>query len=124
MAPPPDEHRRFKIEGSAIALRALADAIERALQDAPGATSRFGPRRASTRSFPVDVRVSGRSEGLRLLIDDRADWDTLAEGWAEAKHCTNCDKLVALLFEEEYIESHSDSGVLCSHCYGLAHDDQ
>ncbi|SRR6266849_2138104 len=108
------------IEGNATALRGLAAAINRALRRASDATPDPTRVRATTRSIAIEVEVSGSSKGLALLIGSRDDWQLLAEGWAESRRCKNCDTLVALLFEEHYIQSHTGDGVICCECERMA----
>ena len=108
------------IEGNATALRGLATAINRALRSSSDARPDQTSARATTRSIAIEMRVSRSSKGLALLIGNRDDWQLLAEGWAESKRCRNCDTLVALLFEEHYIQSPTGDGVICCECERMA----
>ena len=109
--------RKFRLEGTAPALRQLAKAISNALAtDKKNSTEPVGEATSDGLSIQVTVRSSGRS--LRVLIDGRDEAAELLEGWAENSRCVQCSTPVALLFEENYLESLTDDGPVCANCLG------
>ena len=115
--------REFKVEGSPSALRHLAQTINAALKGAARGTHRRRVMRATKNATAVEVRVLDDSLPLRPAIDECDDFAELARGWAGRKRCRLCEKLVALLFDDAYIESTvADGAVVCVDCTVAAND--
>jgi hypothetical protein len=117
MAKRRSESRKFRLEGTGPALRALSKAISNAVAThRKNSTEMVGQATLEGLSIQVRVRTSGRA--LRVLIDSRDDAAELLEGWAENSRCVKCSTPVALLFEDNYLESASDDGPVCANCMG------
>jgi hypothetical protein len=108
----------FKIEGSRAALLQLAKLIgdtvgkgDESSSDPVAFAGRIGGRM-------VEVRLRPEERSVRNIIENRQDAVELLEGWAENKKCVSCGTPVALLFEEEYLESPSADGPICTQCFG------
>ena len=107
--------RNFKLEGSAGALRRLAETIQDALSQ-DQTTPEPVVARGSLGLLEIEVTVKGSKSVLAVRPDSRDEAAMLLEGWAENVKCANCEIPVALLFEEEYFESTSGKGALCADC--------
>jgi hypothetical protein len=105
----------FRIEGKREALSSLASLILELLKEAETSPSPIKTRGTTQAGLLIEVAISEFDE-LRAAIEVRDDGADLLEGWAEPKHCVKCDELVALLFEDEYIESVEQDGMLCLRC--------
>jgi hypothetical protein len=105
----------FRIEGKREALSSLASLISELLKKAETSPSPMKTRDTTQTGLLIEVAISEFDE-LRTSIEVRDDGADLLEGWAEPKRCVKCDQLVALLFEEEYIESVEHDGMLCLGC--------
>jgi len=80
--------------------------------------------RAIENDIAVEVRVLSNGLPLRPAIDECDDFAELAHGWAERKRCRVCQKLVALLFDDAYLESTvADGEVACVDCTAAANDE-
>ena len=116
--------RDFKVEGSPRALRHLAETINVALARPDVGADTPRKVRATKNGIAVEVRVLGDGLPLRPAIDECDDFAELARGWAERKRCRLCEKLVALLFDDAYIESTvADGAVVCVDCTVAANDE-
>jgi len=105
----------FRIEGKREALSSLASLISELLKEAETSPSPMKTQGTTPEGLLIEVTIS-RFDELRASIEDRDDGAHLLEGWAEPKRCVECNELVALLFEEEYIESVEQDGMLCLRC--------
>jgi hypothetical protein len=108
----------FKIEGNRATLLQLAKLIGDTVAKDDGSSSdpvaiagRIGGRM-------VEVRLRPDERTVRNVIESRNDAAELLEGWAENKKCVSCGTPIALLFEEEYLESPSADGPICTQCFG------
>jgi hypothetical protein len=116
--------REFKVEGSPSALRHLAQTINAALRGLDRGADDQKVVRATKNDIAVEVRVLGDGLPLRPAIDECDDFAQLAQGWAERKRCRLCQKLVALLFDDAYLESAvADGEVACVDCWATANDE-
>ncbi len=101
---------RFYIRGSDVALRRLSATIEEALNLVTlPAQMKFGALEIS-----VAVRDEKRFE---LRADDRESVAAAGQGLAEVKRCVECDDIVALLFDDAYLQHDKDGNVICCDCW-------
>jgi hypothetical protein len=114
----------FKIEGNRAALLQLAQLISDTVAKGDGSSSdpiavagRIGGRM-------IEVRLRQEERTVRNVINSRQDAAELLEGWAENKKCVSCGTPVALLFEQEYLESPSADGPICAQCFGDSLDSE
>ena len=56
------------------------------------------------------------------MIDSIDDAVRTVSGWAEPKRCVECTELVALLFDDAYLETRNGKGVICCECYRRIED--
>jgi hypothetical protein len=120
MSSPP---RKFRIEGSGRMLAALAQAIELALQAARATPSRRGAGAAAYESIAIEVEAMTYDQNdLRYVITSLDDAASIIAGWAEAKRCDECEELIALLFDDAYLETRNGEGVICCDCYRRIED--
>jgi|SRR5579872_1383248 len=115
MATRPKQKRNFKVEGSSAELRCLMETIQDALKRSQKASEEVVARGSLG---PLEIEVTVRNPKAPLVVrpGSRDEAATLLEGWAENVTCANCEIPVALLFEEEYLESSSGKGALCADC--------
>ena len=115
--------RKFRIEGSGRMLAALAQAIELALRAARAKPSRRGAGTAAHGSIAIEVEATNYDhDNLRYVITSLDDAASTIAGWAEAKRCDECEELVALLFDDAYLETRNGEGVICCECYRRIED--
>jgi hypothetical protein len=118
MSPPDKAPRKFRIEGSGRMLVALAQAIELALQAARATPSRRGAGTTAHGSIAIEVEAMNYDrDDLRYVITSLDDATSTIAGWAEAKRCDECEELVALLFDDAYLETRDGEGIICCECY-------
>ena len=117
--------RKFKIEGSGQTLEALAQAIELALRAARTTPDRTGVGSVSRGPLTIEVEaIDSEPNRLRYVIASIDDAVNTVAGWAEAKRCIECEQPVALLFDDAYLESSEDDGVICCECYRRMEGDE
>jgi len=56
---------------------------------------------------------------MPTCIDEAAE---VIAGWAEKKRCDECKELVALLFDDAYLETRDGRGIICCECYRRIED--
>ena len=120
--PRPVRARTFRIEGEGRMLEALARAINLALDAARATPYRKGSGSVATDDLTIEVEALAGGKKLRYMpthIDDAAEVIT---GWAEKKRCDECQELVALLFDDAYLETRDGDGVICCECYRRIED--
>jgi hypothetical protein len=118
MASNKSDPRTFRIEGSGMMLNALAEAIERSLRRAGSTPDRTGS--AKVIQGPVTIEVTATNYDrydLKYSISNIEDAVRTVSGWAEPKRCDDCDKPVALLFDDAYLETPDGDGVVCCRCW-------
>ena len=99
-------------------LDALAKAIEHALQAARATPDRTGVGSATRGPVTIEVEATNYDhDDLRYVITSIDDAVRTIAGWAEAKRCDECEELVALLFDDAYLETRDGEGVICCECY-------
>ena len=109
------ETRTFKVEGSPAELRCLMETLQDALKRTQKG-SQVKIAHGNLGPLEVEVTVRNRNTPLAVRPGSRDQAASLLEGWAENVKCANCEIPVALLFEEEYLESSSGRGALCADC--------
>ena len=114
--------RKFRIEGSGRMLEELAKAIERALQAARATPYRTGEGTVAHGAFEIEVEANSDPDNLKYVITSLDDAASTIAGWAEAKRCDECEELVALLFDDAYLETRNGEGVICCGCYRRIED--
>jgi len=115
--------RKFRIEGSGRMLEALAQAIELALRAARATPDRRGAGSVAHGSSAIEVEATNYyHDDLRYVITSIDDAVRTIAGWAEAKRCDECEELVALLFDDAYLETRDGEGVICCECYRRIED--
>jgi hypothetical protein len=115
--------RKFRIEGSSRMLQALAQAIELALRAARKTPDRRGAGTIANGPITIEVEATNYDQDrLRYVIDSIDDAVNTIAGWAEPKRCTECEKPVALLFDDAYLETRNGEGVICCQCYRRIED--
>jgi hypothetical protein len=123
MASEPSTPRSFKLEGNAAGLRCLMETIDAALrrteQDSQPAVAE-----RKVGQLDIEVRVSDAAVVLSVRPSSREEAAIMLEGWAENVKCANCEIPVALLFEEEYLESSTGRGAVCASCMEEELDDE
>lgn len=117
-----NDSRKFKIEGSGRMLEALAQAIELALRTARATPYRTGAGSVVHGSVTIEVEATDDPDDLRYLITSIEDAARTIEGWAEPKRCVECEELVALLFDDAYLETLDGDGVICCQCHRRIED--
>ncbi len=117
MSSPDKAPRKFRIEGSGRMLEELAEAIERALQAARATPYRTGEGSIVRGAFEIEVEANSGLDNLKYVITSLDDAASTIAGWAEAKRCDECEELVALLFDDAYLETRNGEGVICCECY-------
>ena len=115
MATTPQQKRTFKLEGNPAELRFLAATIDDALKRSQN-TSHEPVARGNLGLLEIEVTVRNPDTPLAVRPSSRDEAATLLEGWAENVKCAKCEIPVALLFEEEYLESSAGRGALCADC--------
>ena len=115
MAATTQQTRKFEVEGSPAELRCLMEALQDALKRTPKG-SQVIIARGNLGLLEIEVSVRSGNTPLAVRPGSRAEAASLLEGWAENVKCANCEIPVALLFEEEYLESSSGRGALCADC--------
>jgi hypothetical protein len=116
------DSRKFRIEGSGQMLAALAQAIDLALRAARGTPYRAGAASVIHDSFTIEVEATSERDDLRYVITSIEDAARTIVGWAEQKRCDECEQLVALLFDDAYLETRDGDGVICCECYRRIED--
>jgi hypothetical protein len=115
MANGEDIAQNFKLEGTREGLRHLVETINQALQ-----SDQRGEEKATAQAtlgpLNIEVRVLEAAGVLAVRPGTRDEAAMLLEGWAENVRCANCEIPVALLFEEEYLESSTGRGAVCARC--------
>ena len=114
--------RKFRIEGSGQMLVALAQAIDLALNAARATPYRAGAASLVRDSFTIEVEATSDRDDLRYVITSVDDAARTITGWAEKKRCEECQQLVALLFDDAYLETLDGDGVICCECYRRIED--
>jgi hypothetical protein len=114
--------RKFRIEGSGQMLAALAQAIDLALTAARATPYRVGAASVVQDSFTIEVESTSDRDSLRYVITSIDDAARTIVGWAEQKRCDECEQLVALLFDDAYLETRDGNGVICCECYRRIED--
>jgi hypothetical protein len=110
--------RKFRIEGSGQMLEALAQAIELAVGAARTTPDRKGAGSVARGTLTIEVDATNYDhDDLRYVITSNDDAVSTIAGWAEAKHCDECEQPVALLFDDAYLETRNCEGVICCECY-------
>lgn len=117
-----DSDKKFRIEGSGAMLQALAQAIELALQSARKTPYRRGAGSVTHGATTIEVGATVTHDELKYMISSIDDAAATLDGWAEKKRCDECNKLVALLFDDAYLETDDGDGVVCCECYNLDED--
>jgi formylmethanofuran dehydrogenase subunit E len=98
-------------------LGALAQAIELALRAARATPSRRGAGAAAHGSLAIEVEAMNNDhDDLRYVITSLDDAANTIAGWAESKRCDECEELMALLFDDAYLETRDGEGICCE-CY-------
>ncbi|MGH8679340.1 MAG: hypothetical protein ACREUQ_13450 [Burkholderiales bacterium] len=113
---------RFEIEGSGLALQQLSDALKMALNQARRDPYRRGSVHTKSGELEVAVAVS-EGETLNLRAHDRES-AVLSAGFAEVKKCFECRDIVALLFDDAYLEQDNQGNVICCQCWRKHYDDE
>jgi len=104
-------------------LEALAQAIELALRAARSTPQRRGAGSIAQGSVAIEVEATNYDhDDLRYVITSVDDAVSTIAGWAEAKRCDECEDLVALLFDDAYLETRKGEGVICCQCYRRIED--
>jgi len=116
------DSRKFRIEGSGKMLTALAQAIDLALKAARATPYRVGAASVVQDSVIVEVEATSDRDALRYVITSIDDAARTIVGWAEQKRCDECEQLVALLFDDPYLETRDGEGVICCECYRRIED--
>ena len=114
--------KKFRIEGSGRMLEALAQAIELALRVARATPYRTGGGSVAHGSLTIEVEATDGPDNLRYVISSIEDAGDTIAGWAERKRCVECEELVALLFDDAYLETGDGEGVICCECYRRIED--
>jgi formylmethanofuran dehydrogenase subunit E len=114
--------RKFRIEGSGRMLEKLAEAIERALRAARATPYRTGEGSVAHGALEIEVEANSDPDNLNYVITSIDDAGRTIAGWAEAKRCDECKELVALLFDDAYLETRNGEGVICCECYRRIED--
>jgi len=109
--------RKFKIEGSRRMLEVLAQAIKQALEATRTTPDEIVRGSAASGTFEIEVEANSRPANLKYVINSIDDAVSTVSGWAEPKRCIECEKPVALLFDDAYLESSDGDGVICCECY-------
>ena len=117
MSSPDKAPRKFRIEGSGRMLEELAEAIERALQAARATPYRTGEGSIVHGAFEIEVEANSGLDNLKYVITSLDDAASTIAGWADAKRCDEFEELVALLFDDAYLETRNGEGVICCECY-------
>jgi hypothetical protein len=113
---------KFRIEGSGPMLEALARAIELALRAARATPYRTGTGSVAHDLLTIEVEASPNHNELMYVITSVDDAVKAIEGWADEKRCDECKELVALLFDDAYLETRDGNGVICCECYRRIED--
>jgi hypothetical protein len=108
----------FKIEGNSAALLQLAELIAKTIESTAEQPSARIVKAARIGGRIVEVHLKPEARTVRNAIESREDAVQLLDGWAENKSCVRCAKPVALLFEEEYIQSSLEDAPVCARCAG------
>ncbi len=114
--------RKFRIEGTGQMLEALAQAINLALKEARATPYRTGSGSVATDDLTIEVEALAGGEKLRYMPTDIDEAAEVITGWAEKKRCDECQELVALLFDDAYLETRDGEGVICCECYRRIED--
>lgn len=122
MASNTEANRKFRIEGSGAMLEALARAIELALQSARKAPYRRGAGSVTRGATTIEVGAIAAHDELKYMISSLDDAAATLDGWAEKKRCDECNKLVAMFFNDAYLETDDGDGVICCECYNRTED--
>jgi hypothetical protein len=109
--------RKFRIEGSGAMLEALRQAISVALRQARATPHRTGAGRTMANGVGIEVAATTTHDDLKYVITSIDDAVSTIAGWAEVKRCTECGELVALLFDDAYLETADENGVICCDCF-------
>ena len=117
-----EANRKFRIEGSGAMLEALARAIELALRSARKTPYRRGAGSVTRGAIAIEVETIAAHDELKYVISSIDDAATTLDGWAEKKRCDECNKLVAMLFDDAYLETDDGDGVVCCGCYNRDED--
>jgi len=112
----------FKIEGDSAALSQLAELIAKTIESTTERPSDRIVKTARIGGRVVEVHFKPEARTVRNAIESREDAVQLLDGWAENKSCVSCARPVALLFEEEYIQSSLEDAPVCSRCASNALD--
>ena len=117
-----NDSRKFRIEGSGRMLEALAQAIDLALRAARATPYRTRDGSVVHGPSTIEVAVTNDRDDLKYVITSIDDAVSTIAGWAEAKRCDECEELVALLFDDAYLETRDGNGVICCECYRRIED--
>jgi hypothetical protein len=103
-------------------LAALAQAIDLALRAARATPYHAGAVSVVHDSFTIEAEATSDRDDLRYVITSIDDAARTIAGWAEKKRCDECEQLVALLFDDAYLETRDGDGVICCECYRRKED--
>jgi hypothetical protein len=91
-------------------------------------SSTHNPDRTGTVSVsrdPLTIEVEAtnyNSDHLKYVVASIEDAVSTIAGWAETKRCIECEQPVALLFDDAYLETQNDEGVIRCECYRRTED--
>ncbi len=117
-----NDSRKFRIEGSDRMLAALAQAIDLAVQASRATPYGTGAGTIGHGSLTIEVNVTTDTDDLRYLTSSSDDAVRATAGWAAQTRCDECEELVALLFDDAYLETRDGKGVICCECYRRIED--
>jgi len=99
-------------------LKALAEAIAQTLRRAGSTPDRAGSIRVVRGPVTIEVTATNHDRyDLKYAIGSIEDAVRTISGWAGPKRCEDCDKPVALLFDDAYLETSDGDGVICCRCW-------